>query len=87
MSDNQYKFKKRVAPEWYEDGPVKVFSKEEIDEWERTCDPKVWEKIEMQQGLSEKDIKWLDGLKQTQVEQLFEEIMEGTSGNEESNVT
>jgi hypothetical protein len=41
----------------------------------------------MQQGLSEKDIKWLDGLKQTQVEQLFEEIMEGTSGNEESNVT
>jgi hypothetical protein len=84
MSNNQLDYKKRVAPEWYLDGPVKIYTREEIDEYERTCDPRVWQKVEAQRGLSEKDIRWLDGMRLTQEETMFEEIMEGNHESEGS---
>lgn len=77
MSDNLYKFKKRVHPEWYENGPVKIYTKEERDEWEKNRDPMIDLKISMQEGLSEATIKWLDGLDLTRAESCYNEVMEG----------
>ena len=31
MTDNLYNFKKRIRPQDYENGPVKIYTKEEID--------------------------------------------------------
>jgi hypothetical protein len=86
MTDNLNQFKKRIRPEWYENGPVKQFTREELDEWTATRYDEVWPKIASQQGLSEADIKFLDSLKTTQAELAYAEIMEGTSegGSSES---
>lgn len=85
MTDNLYNFKKRIRPEDYENGPVKIFTAEEIDEWTRACYPKVWPSIEAQQGLSEADIKFLDNIEVMQAELQFDELLEGTreSGGKE----
>lgn len=85
MSDNLYNFKKRVRPDDYVDGPVKVFTKEEIDEWTRTCYDKVYPSIERQRGMSEADIKFLDSIDLMQAELQFDELLEGTreSGGKE----
>ena len=87
MTDNLLKYKKRICPEWYEDGPVKVFTKEEIDEWTKTNYDSVYVHIKAQQGLSKQDIMFLDDLKQMQAETLYNEIMEGSDerGSNDSN--
>jgi hypothetical protein len=77
MSDNLLSFKKRVRPEWYEDGPVKIYSPEEIAEWEANRDPALDMKLGMQENLSVEDIKFLDDLKQWQAEDAMEDIMQG----------
>jgi hypothetical protein len=83
--DNLYQFKLKIRPEDYsEAGPVKIFTQEEIDEWTRTSYDEVWSKVEAQQGLTERDIKYLDGLKLMQAEQAFHEVMEGTNNNNNS---
>jgi hypothetical protein len=79
MTNNFSNFKKRTFPSDYENGPVKIFTREEIDEWERTRYDEVYTKISRQAGLTERDIKHLDGLGQMQAELLFGEILEGTS--------
>jgi hypothetical protein len=85
MTDNLYNFKKRMRPEDYDNGPVKIFNAEEIDEWCRTCYDKVLPSIQAQQGLSEQDIKFLDSMKVMQSELQFDELLEGTreSGGKE----
>jgi hypothetical protein len=79
MSDNLINFKKRVRPDDYTNGPVKVFSKDELDDWTRTRYDEVWPRIEAQMGLSEADIKYLDSMKLMQAELDYAEVMEGTS--------
>jgi len=85
MTDNLYNFKKRVRPADYENGPVKIYTKEEIDEYMRTSYDKVWPSIQAQQGLSESDIKFLDSMKVMQAELQYQELLEGTreSGGKE----
>ena len=85
MPDNLYNFKKRIRPQDYENGPVKIYTKEEIDEWTRTCYDRVWPSIQAQQGLSEADIRLLDSIEATQAELQFDELLEGTreSGGKE----
>ncbi len=78
MTDNLYQFKKRISPD-YSNGPVKVFTQEEIDEWTKTSYDKVYAKAMQQAGLSEADIKYLDSMKLMQAELAYAEIMEGTS--------
>lgn len=77
MSNNQFDFKKRIRPEWYTNGPVKVFTPDEIAEWEKNRDPAIDLKLSMQQNLSEADIKFLDDLKAWQAEDTMEDIMQG----------
>lgn len=77
MSDNQFNFKKMYRPEWYTDGPVKIYTPEEIAEWESKRDPAIDMKLSMQQNMSESDIKFLDGLKHMQAEEQMEDIMQG----------
>jgi hypothetical protein len=78
VSDNLYAFKKKIRPDWYEDGPCKVFSREEIDEWESKDNSAVYAKIEAERGLSLSDVKFLDSLKEAQCEMQFQELLEGT---------
>lgn len=78
MTDNLSQFKKRVSKD-YSNGPVKIFTKEEIDEWTATRYDEVCAKGLAQQGLSEADIKYLDAMKLMQAELAYNEIMEGTS--------
>ena len=75
---NQYHYKARVAPQDYLNGPCKVYTKEEIEEWERNIDPKLTAKLKAQEGMSEEDIKFLDSLIHIQVEEEFIELLEGT---------
>lgn len=79
MTDNLYNLKKRLRPEWYSNGPVKIFTREEIDLWEKEPHNELWAKITSQQGLRESDIKYLDNLALAQTEQDFNEILEGNS--------
>jgi hypothetical protein len=78
VSDNLYNFKKRVRPEDYLDGPCKVYSKEEIDEWTRTCYDKVYPSIEAQRGMTAEEIKFLDACDLMHAELQFNELLEGT---------
>ena len=84
MSNNLLDFKKRLRPEWYENGPVRVYTREEIAQWELNHDKTVDMKLEMQQDLSVDDIKFLDDLKQWQAEDLMEDIMQGCGESDES---
>ena len=85
MTDNLYNFKKRIRPLFNETATVKIYTKEEIDEWTRTCYDRVWPSIQAQQGLSEADIRFLDSIEATQAELQFDELLEGTreSGGKE----
>lgn len=87
MTDNLYNFKKRIRPQDYDNGPVKTYSKEDIDEWERTCYDKVYPSIQAQMGMSEQDIKFLDSIGVMQAELQYQELLEGTreSGGKEEN--
>ena len=82
MSDNLLSFKKRVRPEWYENGEVKIYTPEEIAQWEANRDPMIDIKLGMQENLSEEDIKFLDGLKEWQAEDSMEDIMQGFGDND-----
>jgi len=75
--DNLVKFKKRVCPEWYENGPVKIYTREEIEEWERNIDPKIAMKLDAQKGLSRSDLEFLDYLSTTQADESMDDIMSG----------
>lgn len=85
MTDNHYNYKKKVRPEWYDNGPVKVFSQDEIDEWTRTRYDEVWAIIERTVALPESDRRYLDALKLSQAELQFNELMEGTRENNNDN--
>ena len=87
MSNNLYDYKKRRFPEWYADGPVKTYTKEEIDEWEKGCHDDIWAKIEAQQGLKESDVKFLDAMREAQEEIKFNEILEGSTESNLDGVT
>jgi hypothetical protein len=78
VSDNLYEFKKKVRPDWYENGPCKVFSSEEIAEWEAKDNSALYAKIASEQGMSLSDLKFLDSLKEAQSEMQFQELLEGT---------
>ena len=77
MSDNLLNFKKRYKPEWYENGTVKVYTPEEIAEWEANRDKAIDMKLEAQENMPVEDIKFLDDLKQWQAEDAMEDIMQG----------
>jgi hypothetical protein len=79
VSDNLFNFKKRYRPEWYTDGPVKIYTPEEIADWEKNRDPAIDMKLSMQENLSVEDIKFLDGLKEWQAEDMMQDLMEGVS--------
>lgn len=78
MTDNLYGFKCRYAPKDYIDGPVKIFTREEIEEWEKSDGAKeCYAKIEAQNGMTQDEIKFLDSLKEYHAEVVLSEIMEG----------
>lgn len=77
QGDNMYRFKAKLRPEWYEDGPCKVYTQEEIDEWERTNGTDARLAIARQDGLSHNDIMWLDNLALYREEEAFEDILSG----------
>lgn len=80
MTDNLYNLKKRMRPEWYcEAGPVKIYTREEIDEWEKGCHDDIWRKIEAQEGMKESDIKFLDAQRLAQAEQDYKDLLEGNT--------
>lgn len=86
MSNNHYGYKQRVAPNDYLNGPVRVFTKEEIAEWEAGDGAKkAYEKIQSQSGLNEIEIKFLDALGEVQAEGEYAEIMEGVGAGGGSN--
>jgi hypothetical protein len=72
-----FEFKARVKPDWYLDGPVKVYSKEEIEAWEAQSHPEIDLALEMQKGMTLEEIRLLDNEKLFQEETGFNEIMEG----------
>lgn len=80
-NDNLFNLKKRMKPEWYENGPVKTYTKEEIDKWNEACHDDIWAKLDAQSKLKESDIKYLDSLNLAHVETQFSEILEGTSSD------
>jgi hypothetical protein len=85
MSNNQYGYKQRVAPNDYLNGPVRVFTSDEIAEWETTRGAaECRAKVEAQAGMDEAQIKFLDTLSRIEAENAFAEVMEGVgSGDKE----
>lgn len=81
MSNNLFDLKKKLYPEWYTHGEVKVYTREEIDKWESEPHNELWAKIEAQRGLSKADIDFLDSLGEAQAETLMEDILEGNSAH------
>lgn len=87
MSNNLSEFKTRYSPEWYEDGPVKTFTREEIDEWERTCEDRVWQKYNSEMSLNARDRSFLDRMAAAQAEDTMNDIMQGVNDGEDNVVT
>lgn len=78
MSNNHYGYKQKVAPNDYLNGPVRVFTSSEIEEWANSASAtESYAKIQAQQGMDEAEIKFLDTLSLVQAEDTFSEVMEG----------
>jgi hypothetical protein len=80
---NQFLVKRELRPEWYTNGLVKTFTKDEIEEWEKShAADEMHTKLANQRGMTTEEIKYLDSLLQTQEEEVFSEIMQGPSEGE-----
>lgn len=80
MSYNQYHFKARVAPKDYLNGDVRVFTSDEIRQWESSeYAVQCRNKIKDQAGMNETEIRFLDTLSQVQAETTYAEVMEGVA--------
>ena len=75
---NMFFLKRKLRPELYEHGEVRVFTKEEIRQWEEHNQDLV-ERAERQRNESENDTKFLDSLKLQQHEEIFREQLEGVN--------
>lgn len=83
MGNNLYGFKRRFRPEWYKHGPVKIYTREEIEEWERNCDPRLWQKYNQELSITIKDRHFLDRLEASRAEVMMSDIMSGVSTESE----
>jgi hypothetical protein len=77
LSNNRLEYKEKVAPEWYLNGPTKIFTKEEIEEWEARSRPAIDIKLKAQENLSIREIKLMDQDRWQQEEDSFKDIMGG----------
>lgn len=78
-------FKKKVAPEWYTNGPVKTFTQEEINAYSESPEGKAGQaKAEEVRILGPEMIRYLDDLKLRDAEADFKDIMKGESPREDN---
>ncbi len=80
---NQFLVKRALRPEWYTHGSVHTFSKEEIEEWSKSCAAsEMYTKIDNQRGMPVEEIKFLDELQLIQEEGVLSDLMKGPTEGE-----
>jgi len=80
MLGNMYHLKKKLAPNWYENGSPTIFSPEQIAEWESSQSGKeVLTRMETAANTPEDVARFLDTIKARDSEQDWKEVMHGTS--------
>lgn len=75
--NNRYKEKRQARPEWYEDGPVKIYSKQEIDEWEQTHGKKAREILDKRSNMSDNEVYLEEEERRRWAENMWNDIMSG----------
>lgn len=85
MSENMYKYKRMVAPEWYKHGDVKTFTPEEIAAYCESPQGKAGlAKVEATVNAGPDLTKFLDSLAARDAEADWKDLMKGESPREDN---
>jgi hypothetical protein len=85
INDNLYWYKKRTVPSWYTHGDPRTYTKEEIEDYEKSPSADAsFAKIASAEGLTEADKNFLDLLRLIREEEIFNESLEGYRDHDQS---